>query len=72
MKDKTIDCLKLCSMPFSAERGEFEKEICEKYSRKVVARKLNELVRRGYIDHGMSIFGAWLTDEGRAFVKNLF
>lgn len=71
MKDKTIDCLKLCSMPYGRERDKFQEEICAKYSTKAVRAKLEELKRKGYIKSGLSVFGAWLTEKGKATLHNL-
>ena len=69
MKDKTIDCLKLCSMQQSSQRNTFEVEICEKYSEKAVYTKLDELSRRGYIEYGTSITGTWLTEKGKKALR---
>jgi hypothetical protein len=70
MKDKTIDCLKLCSMPImSDERESFKKEICCKYSCKAIFTKLNELWERDYIGYGTFAFGAWLTEKGKKTLR---
>jgi hypothetical protein len=71
VKDKTIDCLKLCSMPITMARTKFQEEICSKHTGKVIRTKLDELCRRGYIEYGTSIFGAWLTEKGKHALHDL-
>lgn len=62
---KTIDLLKFAGMPFNAARWERYEELVTKYGRKPVERKLDELSRRDYIDHGTSPRGGWLTTKGQ-------
>ena len=53
-------------------KGEaLQEEICAKYSTKAVRAKLEELKRKGYIKSGVSVFGAWLTEKGKATLHNL-
>lgn len=66
MKDKTIDILKMCTLD---DRNEYVKQLCDKYSEKAVCAKLHELARKGYIDYGVSIWRAWLTDKGKKVME---
>lgn len=64
---KAIDCLKLAAIspPSSDERWSTYNALCEKYTPKVVDRKLTELSRRGYIEYGVSVRTGWLTVNGQ-------
>lgn len=68
---KTIDLLKFAGMPFNAARWERYEELVTKYGRKPVERKLDELSRRDYIDHGTSPRGGWLTTKGKSILLAL-
>jgi DNA-binding MarR family transcriptional regulator len=68
MKDKTIACLKLCSMP-ADERIAYEVMMWMRYSKKAVNAKLKELVERGYIQYGTSQSDAWLTEKGEKALR---
>jgi DNA-binding MarR family transcriptional regulator len=68
MKDKTINCLKLCSMA-TDERIAYEVMMWLKYSKKAVHTKLEELAKRGYIQYNTSLSDAWLTEKGKSTLK---
>lgn len=62
---KTIDLLRLLSMPVTNVRWRKYEALVAQYGRKPIERKLDELTRRDYIDHGVSPGGGWLTDKGK-------
>ncbi len=66
--DKTLDCLRfIAGNPYGyfGDWASAYKRLCEKWSEKAVAVKLEQLSSRGLIDYGVSPRGGWLTDEGR-------
>lgn len=72
MKLKTIDLLKMCSMENgSAVRIAEWRRLCDIYSTKAVIRKLEELADRGYIEYGVSVRGAWLTEKGKCKLREV-
>jgi len=70
MKDKTIACLKLCSMP-ADERIAYEVMMWLRYSKKAVNAKLKELAERGYIQYSTSLSNAWLTEKGKEILREV-
>lgn len=68
---KTIDLLRLLSNPVTNVRWRQYEALVAQYGRKPIERKLDELTRRGYIEHGVSAGGGWLTDKGKAVLAAL-
>ena len=67
---KTLDCLKLASMPCgSSERMARYKALCQQYGENVVCSKMESLARRNYIEYGVSPRTGWLTPKGHATLE---
>lgn len=65
---KAIDVLRLARMPLGEARWVIYKALNEKYGFKPVQRKLEELVRRDYMECGVSERLGWLTPKGHAIL----
>lgn len=63
---KSLVCLRLAAITpaFGPEWVALYQAACLGYSAKAVRRKLWELYRRGYVDYGVSIQTARLTEKG--------
>lgn len=65
---KSLDCLRLAALTPDPEMDSawevLYQRACSKYSAKAVYRKLWELHRRGYVDYGISVRTARLTEKG--------
>lgn len=67
LQPKALNCLLLASMtPGSEERDALYELICGWYSERAVCAKMEELVRRGYLECGVSARTGWLTEKGKA------
>jgi len=72
MKQKTIDCLVLSTLSLATkERKEMFLSLIQQYSQKAVLRKLQELLRRGYIEtiEG-NVITSSITPIGKTVLEN--
>ena len=53
-------------MPF-----EKQKEFAAKYAEELMLFMMYIMDDKGYTEHGSSVYGCWLTDKGKAFLKML-
>lgn len=75
LSQKTLDVLAFVGAnhnPRESHTGWSERyaALCERYSEKAVARKLDQLADKDWIDYGVSARMGWLTDEGHAVLAS--
>ena len=71
MNEKSIECLKMASLPKGSVWEKEYDRLCLKYSEKAVIRKMESLDRLGYIESGVSSRTGWLTEKGRTVLVEL-
>lgn len=70
--EKAIACLRMAALKAgSPERQRLYDEACARWSEKAVIRKFEELVKRRYMECGVSARTGWLEPKGRAALDGI-
>ncbi len=69
--EKAMACLKMARISFgSAEYNALYQTACDKYSEKAVLVKFEQLATDGYIEYGVTARSGWLTEKGKAILRD--